>query len=348
MNFDKRIGMMGATLLAVAAPLVAQGTCPSGEPRYGSIGVREYRCIGGSCSINMRLLIDGEIQKTGDLYVHSFSTEPRLQRIDPDGPGADLLREGDVLVAVDDRLITTAEGGRRLGSLEPGEDIKLTLRRDGRLINAWIETTASCDLPMLDVRTDATGHGFQYSSIYAVSDSIAWAAPTVFSPPDVAAWNVLLDTTGVWSRGPLTFSDSTGFHTLGTYPAWGSTPGYAYRVRPGLPGHFGDARPSVEFGLELSCEGCGWRTTGSGRSFETDVFPVIESVEKGGPADQAGLLPGDILIGVSGAPITSPEAASTLGGLVAGETVTFEIRRADRFLELSIAPREATGRRQRM
>ncbi len=349
MNFEKQIGITVVSFLVAAVPLVAQGTCPSGEPAYGSIRVREYRCVGGACSINMRVLIHGEVQRRGDPYIHSFSTEPRLHRIDADGPGADLLREGDVLVAVDDRLITTAEGGRRLGSLEPGEDVKLTLRRNGRQINAWLETAASCDLPMLDVRMGALGNGLQYS--YVVGDSIVWAAPSpmngvTLGAPD-SAWKVRGDASAVWSRPWVTYSDSTGLYAPGLGTTWNST-GLLYHSAQGLLSRPGDVHPSVDFGLELSCEDCGWRRTRTGLSFETVVFPVIESVEKGGPADQAGLLAGDILIGVAGTPITSSAAGSALGQLTVGETVTFEIRRADRFIELSIAPREATSRRQRM
>ena len=83
-------------------------------------------------------------------------------------------------------------------------------------------------------------------------------------------------------------------------------------------------------------------------AFRTSEFPVIESVEKDGPADRAGLLPGDILYSVEGSPITSRDGGAALGRLAPGESVTLEIRRGDRILEVTVTPREASGRRQRM
>jgi serine protease Do len=100
--------------------------------------------------------------------------------------------------------------------------------------------------------------------------------------------------------------------------------------------------------VELSCGDCGWRGSGRGSTFVTAVFPVIESVEKDGPADRAGLLNGDIMISVEGLPITSSGAARRLGSLEPGESVMLEIRRGDRIIEVAITPREASGRKQRM
>jgi putative serine protease PepD len=104
----------------------------------------------------------------------------------------------------------------------------------------------------------------------------------------------------------------------------------------------------VEFGVELSCGDCGWRRGVPGAVFQTGVFPAIESVEKDGPADRAGLLPGDVMISVEGVPITATEAGRRLGALEPSEAVTLEIRRGDRIIQVTLTPREATRRRQRM
>jgi len=371
-----------ALLLGAVGQATAQ--CSRGMPAFGSLGIGEFRCVGGSCAINMR---------SGDPYAHSFSTEPRLADIDPRGPGRDVLRDGDVLVAIDGTLITTAEGGRKLGSVKPGDDVRLTLRRRGREIDAWVTAVESCDLPRLAV---TSGNGLYYG---AIVDELA--SPTegyrLFSQDSLR--------TGVWSRGDSTayagflhsFENARGL-VMGADSAWAiysdslawTRPLYRLQDSTGMAwgiattplasltgeGAWGgllqsETRPPVEFGVELSCGDCGWRSAGilegrlayaaavrsaspalptptGGAVFVTSEFPVIESVEKGGPADEAGLLPGDRLLSVEGTPITSPEAGRTLGALREGQSVTLEVRRGDRILEVTVTPRAASGRRQRM
>src|SRR3954469_4070867 len=55
---------------------------------------------------------------------YRFGTEPRLGGIH--GPGAGRLREGDVLVALDGRLITTDEAGDRLANVRRGERVRVS------------------------------------------------------------------------------------------------------------------------------------------------------------------------------------------------------------------------------
>jgi len=335
---NHRAAALGLVMALSAAPVVAQrGGCSDGMPPFGSLGVGEFQCLGGSCSVNMR---------TGDPYAHSFSTEPRLRDIDRNGPGSGVLHEGDILVAIDGTLITSAEGGRKLGSLKPGQNVQLTLRRVGREISARLTAASSCELPRLEVTSGSwiADPVLAYGRVLA--DSAAWAP----------AWAHL---SGIpWSRPLYSFADSTGSYALGTGPfEWSGAAlaGPEGLYSQGLPGTFPEVRPRIEFGLELTCGDCGWRGareglafTTSGLAFTTSVFPTIASVEKDGPADRAGLLPGDMILTAAGAAITSSQAARALGALDPGETIALEVRRGDRILEISIAPREASTRRQRM
>lgn len=301
---------------AAGASLAAQ-QCPEGRPVYGSFGVGEFECVNGSCAINAR---------TGDSYAHSFSTEPKLRDIED---WAEILRDGDVLIAIDDRLITTAEGGRRLGSLRPGQDVELRLRRDGREINAWLRTRASCTLPRLTVTSGSRttwapmpDHDVSYLQADSVAvgylDEVDWFWPSPTFATDSAGLSFTMPT-------------ATGFYS-------GFTTGNAL---------WGGGERAVEFGVELTCGDCGWRLRSRGPSFETEVFPVVASIVKGGPADTAGLAVGDRLLAVGGHPITSSEAGRLLGSLEPGEAVRLEVRRGDRVLEISLAPRAPGERRQR-
>ncbi|HYE99886.1 MAG TPA: S1C family serine protease [Planctomycetota bacterium] len=68
---------------------------------------------------------------------------------------------------------------------------------------------------------------------------------------------------------------------------------------------------------------------------------VIASVDKEGPADLAGLVPGDVVVAVGGRPVKSArEAAERLGGLEAGSLVRLSVELGGRAEELRI-PLEA-------
>ena len=57
---------------------------------------------------------------------------------------------------------------------------------------------------------------------------------------------------------------------------------------------------------------------------------VVEGVEKGGPADRAGIRPGDVLLEVDGQPTPNADAlAAVLAGLKPGDKVKVKVGRAD-------------------
>jgi S1-C subfamily serine protease len=138
--------VLAATLVAALVPggiARAQTMCPEGRPITGDLGIERYRCIGGACEI----WTDSELGLT-----HVFTTEPRIDRLDPDGPSAGSLRVGDVLVAVDGSLITSAEGGRRLANLNPGVAAVLWIRRGDRDLEVRVVPVPGCNPSGLSVR----------------------------------------------------------------------------------------------------------------------------------------------------------------------------------------------------
>lgn len=324
-NDGRMRGMMiGAALIGLTGltldPVMAQ-SCPDGREPFGSPGIGEYHCVGGTCEIN----------EPGDPYAHTFTTEPRLRDIDPDGPSAGKLQSGDVLVAVDGVLITTPEGGRRLGGLAPGQQSRFTVRRDGRLHEVRIVPERSCELPDLEVSMDEryrlaleeySGQVGQRRLRGPLATRLRSDSMVVFSDSLAVSYSYLRPDSLRLGQLPIAYT------LLGT--------------------HLRETQPRVEFGLELTCGDCGWTGGLHMRRFSTEEFPVVESVEKGGPADEAGILPGDVLISVAGKAITSRSGGEALGSLEAGETVRLEIRRGDRIIGVEITPREASGNRQRM
>ncbi len=61
-----------------------------------------------------------------------FSTPPEISSIQAGSPAAAAgLQRGDVLLEIDGESLVTVEGGRRFGSVKPGQNVRWTYRRDG-------------------------------------------------------------------------------------------------------------------------------------------------------------------------------------------------------------------------
>lgn len=69
-----------------------------------------------------------------------FSSAPEISSVESSGPAAAAgLRPGDVLLEIDGLSLTSREGGRRFGSVEPGETVRLTYRRGDEIRHATAE-----------------------------------------------------------------------------------------------------------------------------------------------------------------------------------------------------------------
>lgn len=274
----RRIILFFAVAMAcvfVAGAQTASGKCPEGHPEAGDLGISHLLCVGGSCSVNLR---------TGRSYAHDFSTEPRIQGLDKDGPAWGRLQNGDVLVAIDGILITTREGGRRLANLTPGKPVALHIRRGGREMSVTVVPKTGCNMPML---------------------AVLGGRPT---------------TTPAIQRAPRT---------------------------PPSPRAYPAAAAPVDFGMEIDCGGCGWRREPGGLLvFYTLDPPRVLSVVPGGPADQAGIRPDDIVLKINGIPLTSRDGGEHLGELRPGEAVTLEIGRGGSLRSIKVVPRAAAARQR--
>ena len=130
-------------MIALVAPAGAQ-QCPERRVAQGDLGIEALLCTGATASCSIY---------SGDGAVHRFSVEPRIQRLDRAGPASDQLRVGDVIVAVDSLMITTTEGGRRLASVQPGQQVRLLVRRNGALLEQIIAARRGCGIRSLSVST---------------------------------------------------------------------------------------------------------------------------------------------------------------------------------------------------
>lgn len=112
-----------------------------------SIGIGRFLCVGGECEINLPEPDGGR--------AHRFSTEPMVTELAP--PALGILRDLDVIVAVDGVPITTLEGGRRLARIEVGVPVTLGIRREAERIDVRLVPVPGCPTGALSVRRRPPG-----------------------------------------------------------------------------------------------------------------------------------------------------------------------------------------------
>ncbi len=101
------------------------------------------------------------------------------------------------------------------------------------------------------------------------------------------------------------------------------------RGSPGPVPTLPDLLPPGRLGLALACRRCGWeRETGDPfPRWHSIEPPVVYSVAPSGPADAAGIRPGDVLLEVAGAAITSRRAGEALGAAAPGQALALTLDR---------------------
>jgi hypothetical protein len=226
------------------------------------------------------------------------------------GPSYGKLRRGDVITHVDGQSLLTAEGGRRFASIDPGDDVDLTVRRSGRAMKVRIRAQ---DVPQtgFTVAPGMTGYGIGWDDT-PPTPAVAPTPPRHPQPgytpqpatPAVPAEPAVPPQPGVWAI---------------TTPGVGSVP----------------AMPRGWFGFSIRCNGCGWSTSSPGASpvWESDEFPELSRVDAASPAGRAGLRAGDRITHIDGLSLMSREGARKFGRVRPGERVRLTVRRGDATLQ---------------
>ncbi len=129
---ETRIRVTGTVHAPEAERPGADGRCPEGRRAVGDLGIDGLR-------------FEGSISTDGDgSRVLSFRSEPRVLSLDPHGPAAGRLRDGDVIVSLDGHLITTAAAGRLYSDPPIGRPVTITVRRAGGTRDVSVVPTATC------------------------------------------------------------------------------------------------------------------------------------------------------------------------------------------------------------
>ena len=296
-----------ALALALAAAPAARAQeakqCPDGRPPNGDLGI-ELRCSSSRC-------VWGYAFSNGR-WAQTFTTEPIVHALRP--PADAVLEAGDVLVAIDGKLSTTADAGRRLAQVGPGEQVRLRLRRTGEEREVTITAIPTCT--RIQVFIESPDGRLRWEGLAAPLGALEDFDWEGFSRD----WNMKII--------PPIDGFRFDFDTL------------LFDTRDS--GLFARVEPPYELGVELVCGlFCGWRRGESGEPvWRGQHPPEVERVIEGGPAGSAGIRKGDVLLLLDGHSFIGEEGGQALGRLRPGRAVTLQyLKGGETLTTTTITPR---------
>jgi len=272
---------VAALLVAAAVPAYAQQASTrscSGKDPIGYIGISGIAC-------------DCTIAPPGTDTEWRFRTEPKITSLEMDARAAGVLKTGDVIIAVNEKLITTREGAQEFANIRPGVPVVLTLRRNGQALKVALTPESICP-------SDTRALGiYAPTTVPAMAPSVyVGSAPTMVTPRAEAAA--------------------------------GTPPPQSYYVPSVAPVAY-SSLPRASFGMGLSCSNCAMSFSEKEHtalmlfSRPPEVYPI----ERGGPADRAGIRRGDVITHVNGKRLDSEEGGKLFATARPGQTVNFTVVR---------------------
>lgn len=290
----------GLAALLLAPGIARAGDCDHNLPKIGYLGITDLEC---DCTTNISVSSkDGrpEIKR-----IWTFRGEPKIGEIRQSGPSAGKLKPGDVITAVDGALITTREGSARFSSIEPGQVVKFTVRRDGDDIQVAIRVGEICP----EVLTGSLSLG-------------ELVAPRAPEPPTPAT-----------PRTPAPAPTPPTHATPGVPPVPPTPSMFRWQHRAAPRADFDspvftpEALPKGWLGMGLSCQECGGEKKDSAKTpvWYFGTIPTISMVE--GPSARAGLRRGDQLTHIDGVPLVSEEGGRRFGAVQPGQRIRWRLIR---------------------
>ena len=123
---------LSAVVICALVPRAATAQVASSAPRVAwtvstnYLGIENFQC---DCTLNV-----GSNRPRNFM----FRSAPVVLGVSRGGPSYGILERGDKITHIDGVSILTAEGGRRFAAVVPGDDVDLTIRRDGRTMKVAI------------------------------------------------------------------------------------------------------------------------------------------------------------------------------------------------------------------
>jgi membrane-associated protease RseP (regulator of RpoE activity) len=316
-----------ASAAALVAAVIGAATAATAAPAMGQRCVRVadlgFDQVGGSINIS---------QHNDQRPVFEFGGEPVIEGVRENGPGAGRLREGDAIVAIDGQLITTREGGRRYTAVNPGDLVRLSIRRGGRVQEVQVRAGERCMRmprppapPAPPARPARPAPPGQPPA--PPRPGAAQRPPTPPRPPapPAAAHPAPPAPPAAPGRPPAPPRPAT--------PPVPPTP-----PTPPAPPAPPEIMPDGWFGFGIQCNNCGVRSENGRRGvFQFREQPTVVNVEPGTPAARAGMQRGDRLTHVDGVSITTQDGWRRFSAIQPGQQVRWTYTRGGRAQTASMA-----------
>lgn len=296
--------LLGAAALATAALLPAEASaCDHGLSEVGYLGIGDLSC---DCTTNFAVKSrDGNAQLT---RTWRFRSEPVVRNILDDGPSKGKFREGDVITAIDGSLITTREGSARFSSLEPGQTVRFTVRRDGREMPVVVNVGKICPEEL--------------SGVFSLGELVAPRVPESPTPPTTAA-----PTPEAAPAPEAPETPPTPFRGLTPPPSWR----WSFRTPRAaeVPTFRTESLPQGWLGIGLTCQDCGGGLPEGAKTpvWTFGTIPTVSYVDPEGPSARAGIRRGDQLTHIDGVSILSEEGGRRFGSVKPGQVVRWRVIR---------------------
>jgi len=281
--------MLKAAVIAAILPagLAAQAgerlVCRDGAEPVGSLGITGIACD------RCQFFTNGKVHRA------VFWTEPTILNLDDAHPAAGVLRKGDVLVAVDERLITTSEGSARFSALPPDGPTRLRIRRDGRLMEVSVPVSEVCPESKGTDMPAVAGRGMPAPPAPPIRSASEPPAPGTRTPP----------------------ARPSGISVVAPAPPPAPAP-----------------EASLGFGFRCSNCGYSMGGVGTGR-WTFPEPPEVVGVQSPEGARASGLRVGDRLIALGGVDLTTEEGGRRFAAVSPGDRLVWTVERDGRRLDVT-------------
>ena len=289
-----------AALPSMAAAQVADALPCRESERVGSLGITGIQCE--RCQFITSPGADHAV----------FYTEPVILGLNPSAPSSHVLREGDVLMAIDGELITTSQGWDRFNNLPSVGTVNLRVRREGRVVEVSVPL-----MPVCAQRGDVP------------SPVIAGRPVSAPRPPRPGSPASARPVTASAPRPPDAVAEAV--------PAVASVQVAARAPIPPVPS-LGEMSPRASLGFGFQCSYCSFDT--ETHAWDFTAAPEVQGVSRGGAAWEAGLRAGDLIVAIDGQDILTPEGGSRFADIEPGEAVVWTIERSGRRQDLEAVAEE--------
>jgi hypothetical protein len=290
-----------AFLAAMAFGSQATAQRCEGGTRVADLGFND---LGGS--VNIR-------QHNNERPVWEFGGEPVIGGVRSDGPAGGRLRNGDVIVAVDGQLITTREGGRRYTAIDPGDRVRLSIRRGGRVQDVTVVAGSRCMRPPRPPQPPRPPTPPTPPQPPRAQRNVPPAPPRPPAPPQPP-------------RNQRNQRDVPPAPPAPPVPPRPPVP-----PTPPAPPAPPEIMPDGWFGFGIECRNCDIHAPGgTAPTFRFREQPTVMTVEPGTPAASAGMRRGDRLTHVDGVSITTPDGWRRFGAIQPGQQVRWTFTRGGR------------------